>query len=119
MKFIKSLGLAFCLLMASYSAQAKGDYGLNTDSIEMVVSRQIINQFQFPEALIGKMNNSTVVVKFQVEANKSLKVLSLDCTDSFFKLHLIKELESTQLYLPEGTEEFEFSLQFLFKADQL
>lgn len=119
MKLFKSFALALCLLSGSFYAQASDGDSLSTTSAQKVVSQQIVSQFQFPEALIGKMNAASVVVKFQVDENKNLKVLSLDCTDSFFKMQLTKELEATKLFLPTGTEEFEFSMELLFTTSQL
>ena len=119
MKLFKSFALVLCLLSTSFYALASEGDSLNVEVAKKVVSQQIVSQFDFPEALIGTMNNSSVVVKFQVDENKQLKVLSLDCTDSFFKMQLIKELEDTKLFLPQGMEEFEFTMELLFKTSQL
>ncbi len=110
MKKLTFLLLALCLSMGS--AFAEGETKGNEINDQKMVLKQLNAQFNLPSALVGKMMEESVVIKFKVLDNHQIQVLDLDCLDSFTAIQLKKELEEVKIYLPsdEAKKEYQFKL---------
>lgn len=113
MKTIKFLVLALCLSAAPVLASGD-EKPLSIESQQKLVMQQLSSSFQFPKALIGRMNESSVLIEFEVLENHQLKIKSMDCQDAFTRLHLRKELEKTKIYLPQEQSQAEYKVKLVF-----